>query len=143
MAVGRAERRGSQAVEFALLLPVLSAILLGTVEYGWYFWRESLVTNALRDAVRAGSYQAPTSNEATGQCSACLTKTAQVARASLAGMGITVTQASVTPTIANVSGTCAIVLQPSIPYEPLLNFVPTPTYFGVRLVGFAQSVSGC
>lgn len=38
--------RGAAAVEFALILPVLMLIVIGIIEYGYYFSREISVTNA-------------------------------------------------------------------------------------------------
>ncbi len=52
---GRKAERGAAAVEFALLLPVLVVILLGTIDWGYFFFAEQVVTNAAREGARAGS----------------------------------------------------------------------------------------
>lgn len=47
------DRRGVAAVEFALLLPFLLALLMGIVSYGDYFLTAHLVQQAANDAARA------------------------------------------------------------------------------------------
>lgn len=141
--LSRRSRRGSTALEFALTLPLLLAFITATMDYGWFFLRESLVTNALQGAVRSGSYQEPAEDEAGNECSACVTRTTAVAVAELANLGITVTTEQVTPTIDAISSTCALVLQPDIPHTPLVGLVPTPTSYGIRIVAYAQNLSGC
>jgi len=44
--------RGASAVEFALLAPLLIALLLGVLAFGHAFHVESVLSNAARDAVR-------------------------------------------------------------------------------------------
>ena len=46
--------RGSTAIEFALVLPVLVLLLFGIVEFGLLFYNEQVITNASREAARAG-----------------------------------------------------------------------------------------
>lgn len=143
LARARRRRGGATAIEFALLLPLLVAIVTSTMDYGWYFLQESLVLSALRDAVRAGSYQNPAAGEASNACAACLSLTASVAVAELADLGIAASEAEVTPTVANVAGTCALVLEPTVPHAPLIGFVPMPATYALRVVAYAQNLSGC
>lgn len=49
--------RGAVAVEFALISPVLFALLFGTVEYGRYIWIEKTIQHGLEDAARYGSFR--------------------------------------------------------------------------------------
>lgn len=49
----RSEQRGAVAVEFALLLPILIALLVGIMEFGLAFGAQVTVTNAAREAARA------------------------------------------------------------------------------------------
>jgi Flp pilus assembly protein TadG len=51
----RKAERGAAAVEFALLLLPLMMILLGTIDWGYFFFVEQLVTNASREGARTGS----------------------------------------------------------------------------------------
>jgi len=66
-----------------------------------------------------------------------------MAVAELASLGIIATTEQVTPTIAGIEGTCALVLEPSIPHRSLIGLVPTPSTYGIRLVAYAQNLSGC
>ena len=53
--VGRARRRGATLVEFALCVPVLLAILLGIIEFGWLAKNHLAIANASREGARAAS----------------------------------------------------------------------------------------
>jgi Flp pilus assembly protein TadG len=44
--------RGAAAVEFAIVLPVLMAILFGVIEYGRVFFIQNSITNAARVGAR-------------------------------------------------------------------------------------------
>jgi Flp pilus assembly protein TadG len=48
-------QRGAAAVEFAIILPVLIAILCGTIDWGYYFFTRSVVVNASREGARTGT----------------------------------------------------------------------------------------
>ena len=51
----RSGRSGIAAIEFALSLPVLALILLGTLEFGWYYTKLVMVNTAAYDAARVGA----------------------------------------------------------------------------------------
>jgi Flp pilus assembly protein TadG len=54
---------GAVAVEFAILLPVLIAVLFGIIDFGDLFMKEHLITNASREGARYGvAYRVDTSN---------------------------------------------------------------------------------
>ena len=46
---------GAAAVEFALVLPLLLMLVLGAIDWGWYFFLREVVTNASREGARAGA----------------------------------------------------------------------------------------
>lgn len=48
-------RRGANAIEFALTLPVFLAIILGLMDYGWFFANQAGLNNAVSLACREGS----------------------------------------------------------------------------------------
>jgi len=48
-------RRGAQAVEFALVFPVLFTITGVVIDYAWFFTNELSIQQALRDASRYGA----------------------------------------------------------------------------------------
>jgi Flp pilus assembly protein TadG len=55
----RDRQRGAAAVEFALVFPLFIALLLGTIDYGYFFFSDQIVTNAAREGARAGTLVTP------------------------------------------------------------------------------------
>jgi Flp pilus assembly protein TadG len=53
--LSRRSPRGAAAVEFAIVLPLLLLVLLGTIDWGYYFFCREVVVNASREGARAGS----------------------------------------------------------------------------------------
>ncbi len=71
--------RGAAAVEFALVLPLLLALVLGTIDWGYYFFVEQVVVNAAREGARVGTLQsnatlADALNNAQSACNAFITQ---------------------------------------------------------------------
>lgn len=54
----RRRERGAAAVEFAIVLPLLVAILCGTIDWGYYFFTREVVINAARHGARSGTLPA-------------------------------------------------------------------------------------
>lgn len=54
MCAARARRseRGAMAVEFALVFPIVFAVMLGVIQYGVYFWGRSTAAASAREAAR-------------------------------------------------------------------------------------------
>lgn len=50
----RSSRKGAAIIEFGLSLPVIIALLLGVIDYGWYFFQQGAALNAVKDACRVG-----------------------------------------------------------------------------------------
>ncbi len=57
----RAGRRGSNAIEFALILPVFLALISVVFEYGYYFFMRSVVSRSVREGCRNGAVVPPNS----------------------------------------------------------------------------------
>lgn len=49
---GRRTDDGASAVEFALVLPVLAALLLGMIQLGWFFFVANSASGGAREAAR-------------------------------------------------------------------------------------------
>jgi len=52
-------QRGTAAVEFAIVLPLLVVFVFGIIEFGLIFFNKAIVTNASREAARAGIVYRP------------------------------------------------------------------------------------
>ena len=59
------EDRGAAAVEFALVLPLLIAILLGVIEFGFAFNTQISLTQAAREGVRLEALDTGNAEQAT------------------------------------------------------------------------------
>lgn len=137
-------RRGANVVEFALLLPILVTLVSGLVDYGWYFWREALLVNGLREAVRAGGMKSKTNDEAEGTCAACVSAATSWANQTLTDQGYT--GVTVTPTIQRIPATgtpCtyAVVIDTSVDHDRIFPLVPGPATMDIRLVAMAQNLT--
>lgn len=62
----RQGENGATLVEFALALPLLLALLLGIVEFGWMFGRNVDVGHAARESVRLAAVNFPEYDNPTG-----------------------------------------------------------------------------
>jgi Flp pilus assembly protein TadG len=51
----RLRARGNAMVEFVLVLPLLLTLLLGAIDWGFYFMVREVVINATREGARVGS----------------------------------------------------------------------------------------
>lgn len=55
------QRRGSNTIEFALLLPVFVAVIAFAFEYSYYFYMRATAMNAVRTGCRVGAVIPPES----------------------------------------------------------------------------------
>jgi len=47
-------QRGSTAIEFALILPVIATMLFGVIDFGRLLYTKEVLSNAVREAARTG-----------------------------------------------------------------------------------------
>ena len=120
-------RRGSQAVEFALCLPILVLVLGGIVEYGLMFNQYLSVLSAARDGSRWGATPGVAGNDAEDEA------TEQV-RESLVMLGLSCTtqqeslgQCKITSELTDVQGLDAIKVVVEVAYNPITGgLLPSP-----------------
>lgn len=55
MNLRRDDRRGSQAVEFAMILPILFISIVGAMNYGWFFCHQLVIDECTEMAARSAS----------------------------------------------------------------------------------------
>jgi Flp pilus assembly protein TadG len=109
-------RRGAAAVEFGLILPVLLAILLGILDWGWVFFNQLTINNAAREGARRGAVQ---NDSSTASSTAQSTASSYITGSGLSGATVTVTG----PSDASPVVTVNVAMNP---FTPLVGFVPTP-----------------
>ena len=61
----RAYRRGGALIEMALVMPVLLAVTMGGIEFGYFFFVKHNMQAAARDGVRAGVVSGATNTDVT------------------------------------------------------------------------------
>jgi Flp pilus assembly protein TadG len=54
---GRRRERGAALIEFVLVAPLFLLILLGAIDWGWYFVVRETLVNATREGARVASVQ--------------------------------------------------------------------------------------
>lgn len=72
----RLHRSGQNLVEFALVLPLLTAFIFGIVEFGWAFYAYSELTSAAREGARYAAVH----GELCAQDASCQPATPQTVR---------------------------------------------------------------
>lgn len=115
----RRRRRGGNAIEFALIAPVLFAVLTGTMEYGWYLMNQILLDSACREGARTGARTDPDVEDP---------HTAAVSRAEAYwdALGLPGTPVFVSSS-ENAAGHTMLVVTGELPYPGLVGrLAPTP-----------------
>jgi len=113
----RTKRRGSEALEFALSLPILLVILAGIVDFGWFATHQSAVFGAAAYGARAGSM---TPQDLDPVATAKLSSERDL-------LDSRVTDATVTAGLVTLpTGEQAIEVEVHAPYSGIWGFVPLP-----------------
>ncbi|HEV7624773.1 MAG TPA: TadE family protein [Amnibacterium sp.] len=94
--------RGSVAVEFALVLPILATLLIGVIEFGNAYGAQLAVTNAAREAARTMAVQ----NSVSAAQSAAL-----AAAQALTAPAMTASEVSVSPSACSVGSTATVTIR--------------------------------
>jgi Flp pilus assembly protein TadG len=105
---GSSTERGASAVEFALILPVLTALIFALLGFGFVFAQQLGLNNAARDAARAGVVKPLGGTALT--CANILTQ----ARSTVGGtIGMSATAVGVS--VTGPAGSCAVAANQSVP----------------------------
>jgi Flp pilus assembly protein TadG len=123
----RTRSRGAASVEFAILLPVFMAMLLGIVEYGWVFYQEFNVASAVREGVRAG-----VTVRQSASPDPVATAVARTTRA-MQDLGVDITGATIAATYTGAAPTRSLNVRMTMPYVRLTGFVPTPANLAYQM----------
>jgi Flp pilus assembly protein TadG len=128
-------RRGAQAIEFGLLLPVLMMIVSAIVDYGWYFNQRELFVTAVRDGARTGAVTKPTSTAT--YCGAAKDRVNAALTASYFTTG--------TQVAASTSGVAPdrkITVTAKRDFNKLIGLAPTPARFRLTVVMRLENQTG-
>ena len=116
---------GTLAVEFALLLPLLVTLIGGIIEFGFALYLQGVITNASREAARAGiviGIPRPTAEEITN-----------VGLAYLTNLGANCTASCISVTGAQGNSGDDLTVRVDVPYE----FVILPSF----MQGFVGNIT--
>jgi Flp pilus assembly protein TadG len=111
--------RGAAAVEFALVLPILLLFVMGTIEWGWFFFTHQRVVNAAREGARAGTLVPPPPNGTTAQMQS---EAVDAANSYLTAVGLTATGVDANPAFTMDDGSLAVRVVITYPYTSLTQF---------------------
>lgn len=129
MSLQRRNRRGANAIEFALIAPILFMIMAGVMEYGWFLFNQILLDSAAREGARVGARTEDDSATAT------LEQEDAAKAAAIAfwdGLGIPGSPTFTPDTIDSV-GEDLIVVDANMTYTGLIGFTPAPGQVKARV----------
>lgn len=117
----KSQVKGSVLVEFALLLPIFIALILGVFELGWALFAQ----NAMQDATRQGTRLAVTENTGTGDITALIKGMLNANNIQTGSILVDIVPAAVS---LQPKGT-PITITVSIPYSSI-SILPTTIFLG-------------
>jgi Flp pilus assembly protein TadG len=126
--------RGSASIEFALILLPFCLLLLGMIDYGWYFYVDLVCTNAVREGARAAT-------TIPGACpnGAATTEGTAAVNQALTGL-LPVTYApAIVPTCTTVAGSPRFQFTLTLDFPQLTGFTLIPMPGGNGAVHIATS----
>ena len=130
--MNRSPRRGANAIEFALTIPLFVALVAAIFEFGWMFFMRSTVIHAVRDGCRAGAVipfgESPSPSEvAQARMTDFLGGYSIDCRGAEERCGISITTSGESP---YETMDCSL----DIAYEPIIGLIPHPDRLGARSV---------
>lgn len=114
----RRDERGAAAVEFALVFPVFLLLVLGTIDFGYFFFVSEIVTNAAREGARAGSVVDPNDGTSAALAAAQSTASTYLTRGGLTAKGVTTN-------VTAVNGVAAVQVSIAYPVGSVTGFLST------------------
>lgn len=120
----RRRRRGAAAVEFALVLPLMMTLLLGTVDFGRFAYTHIAVTNAARAGAAFGSMN-PYSTATQSNWQAQVVQAARDEMFQQTGYVPGNLAVTVTP-VAEAGGLWRVGVQATYPFQTLIQWPGLP-----------------
>lgn len=112
-------RRGADAIEFALLLPVLLAVTSAIVDYGWYYSQELSMVAAVREGARIGATVDP---DEGSYCSAAGNR----AREAMTAAGLDGAGARIAASTSGAAPDLVLTVTATVAYSKLIGLLPVP-----------------
>lgn len=113
----RRARRGAQAVEFALIVPVLLMITAAIIDWSWYYSNQLSMLHAMREGMRIGAATDSDAGNAAGQ-------TTTEIQQQFDAMGWT--GVSISASLTDDNGICMVEATVSLNATTLWGLVPSP-----------------
>jgi Flp pilus assembly protein TadG len=109
--VPQKNERGAMAVEFALITPILLLLVVGIIEFGILLVNQAMITNASREAARAGIVASNPRPSGTGTGSITSIVSAYLTNAGLNAGSATVTVQNLTTGVTCGATPCCTAFQ--------------------------------
>ena len=119
--------RGAAAVEFALVLPILVALLLGIIEFGYAMYVQAAISGAAREGARE---LAISSSTASAQQAA--------ANAALPAVTLSASEIAANNSQCSASPSAAVTVKISYPYSGIAGLLPS----GIKISGTGGACPG-
>ncbi|MFZ5482464.1 MAG: TadE family protein [Myxococcota bacterium] len=136
---GRPRVRGASAIEFALALPLLVVLIAAVLDYGWYFFTETMAVHAVREAARQGAMLAETSDPNGADVAA------EVIADAMAEAGVDCTEGAggcvVTTSYTGPAGGRLLGIEVRVEFHGLTGIVPVPEAILTRASAFLEGQS--
>ena len=107
------DRRGSEVLEMALMMPILIGLIFGMIEFGYFFYLKHNLQAAAREGARTGATLNATDGDAVAKASAFLTA-ANISPGSFS-ISSTTSGDTITVTVQATWGNVGILHLPIIP----------------------------
>jgi Flp pilus assembly protein TadG len=120
---GRPARRGTAAVEFAVIAPIFMTMLLGLIEFG----RAFMVLETLNNCARVGARTGALSGNSSGAVTAAVNNALSASGISSATVNVTVNGQAVDASTAVSGDTLAVAV--SVPYSQV-SWLPGSLFLG-------------
>ena len=134
----RSARRGASAIEFALTLPLVLAVVSAVLDYGWYLTQAANVLAAVREGARYGV----TVDQDDGPETAAVNQT----EAALAALGVQCGGAAgdctVDASVGQTGTLDSLTVSVEVGYIPLMGLVPTPEHLRGALTMALEDQTG-
>lgn len=121
-------RRGGYAVEFALVLPVLLAVMATVIDYGWFFFQQTMAVHAVGEAARTAAMV----EEGGAGTQVAVDLIAEHMATAGVDCGSGSVSCTVEPDYSDSEGMRVLRVDLSIDFAGLIGFVPVPLTIHAR-----------